>query len=76
MELDVYEGEVTALLRELLGGRGRHPAVEPDPVRAARLSLRFLDVEAVTADATSLPGVLTRRGDRGGGCRSGHRGCL
>ncbi|MFF9421319.1 ribose ABC transporter ATP-binding protein [Streptomyces globisporus] len=62
VELDAYEGEVTALVRELLGGRGRHLAVESDPVRAARLSLRFPDVEVVTADAASLPGVLAGRG--------------
>ncbi|MBY6307533.1 ribose ABC transporter ATP-binding protein [Streptomyces clavuligerus] len=62
VELDPYEGEVTALVRELLGGRGRHLAVEPDPVRAARLSLCFPDVEVVTADAASLPGVLAGRG--------------
>ncbi|MFD5198650.1 hypothetical protein ACFWM7_00470 [Streptomyces sp. NPDC058375] len=42
---------MTALVRELLGGRGRHLAVEPDPVRAARLSLRFPYVEVVTDDA-------------------------
>ncbi|MFH9611386.1 ribose ABC transporter ATP-binding protein [Streptomyces sp. NPDC017448] len=62
VEVDAYEGGVTALVRELLGGRGRHLAVESDPVRAARLSLRFPDVEVVTADAASLPGVLAGRG--------------
>lgn len=62
VEVDAYEGGVTALVRELLGGRGRHLAVESDPVRAARLSLCFPDVEVVTADAASLPGALAGRG--------------
>ena len=49
-------------LQRRLRGRGRHLAVEIDPVLAARLARRFPAVDIACADAAELPRLCRDRG--------------
>ena len=62
VELGAGTGHVTAALARRLGGRGRHVAVELNPVLARRLAERFPGVTVVTGDAGDLPALLRGRG--------------
>lgn len=62
VELGAGTGRVTAALRARLGGRGRHVAVEVNPVLARRLAARHPGVTVVHADAGRLPDLLAAAG--------------
>jgi phosphatidylethanolamine/phosphatidyl-N-methylethanolamine N-methyltransferase len=62
VELGAGTGRVTDAVQHHLRGRGRHIAVEINPVLAARLATRHPDVTVVAADAAGLPTVLAEHG--------------
>lgn len=62
VELGAGTGRVTDAVARRLGGRGRHIAVEINPVLAARLTARHPNVTVVAADAARLPTVLAEHG--------------
>ncbi len=62
VELGAGTGRVTDALQQHLGGRGRHLAVEINPVLAERLAARHPGVTVVCADAAALPAVLREHG--------------
>lgn len=62
VELGAGTGRLTAALQRRLRGRGRHLAVEINPVLAERLATRHPAVEVVCADAAELPEILRRHG--------------
>lgn len=62
VELGPGTGRVTDAVRERLGGRGRHVAVELNPVLARRLAARHPDVTVVNGDAGRLPELLAGLG--------------
>lgn len=62
VELGAGTGRVTDAVQRRLGGRGRHLAVEINPVLADRLAARHPAVTVVCADATQLPAVLRAHG--------------
>jgi phosphatidylethanolamine/phosphatidyl-N-methylethanolamine N-methyltransferase len=62
VELGAGTGRVTDALQHQLRGRGRHLAVEINPVLAARLSDRHPDVTVVCADVAGLPALLAEHG--------------
>lgn len=62
VELGAGTGRVTDAVAQRLGGRGRHLAVEINPVLARRLAARHPGVTVVCADAGALPAVLRDHG--------------
>jgi phospholipid N-methyltransferase len=64
VELGAGTGVVTEVVRQRLGGRGRHLAVELNPRFAAALAERFPDVEVLCVDAGEVPELLRERGLR------------
>ncbi|MFF4407498.1 class I SAM-dependent methyltransferase [Streptomyces sp. NPDC001404] len=62
VELGPGTGAFTSAIRQRLGGRGRHLAIELNPRLARILADRFPEVEVITADAASLPDQLSGRG--------------
>jgi phosphatidylethanolamine/phosphatidyl-N-methylethanolamine N-methyltransferase len=62
VELGAGTGRVTDALQRTLAGRGRHLAVEINPVLAERLAARHPGVTVVAADAGDLPRVLRDHG--------------
>ncbi|MEU9889886.1 methyltransferase domain-containing protein [Sphaerisporangium sp. NPDC051017] len=62
VELGPGTGVFTGEIQRRLGGRGRHLAVEINPVLAARLSERHPGATVVAADACDLPRLLERHG--------------
>lgn len=62
VELGAGTGQVTVGLQRHLRGRGRHLAVEINPVLARRLAERHPAVTVVCADAAELPDLLAAHG--------------
>jgi phosphatidylethanolamine/phosphatidyl-N-methylethanolamine N-methyltransferase len=62
VELGAGTGRVTDAAQRRLGGRGRHLAIEINPVLAARLAARHAGVTVVAADVARLPAVLAEHG--------------
>lgn len=62
VELGAGTGRVTGAVQDRLGGRGRHLAVEINPLLAERLARRHPQVTVVCADAATLPRVLAAEG--------------
>jgi phospholipid N-methyltransferase len=62
VELGAGSGRMTGAVRRRLAGRGRHVAIEINPVLAERLATRYPEIEVVCADACALPEVLAARG--------------
>ena len=62
VELGAGTGRVTDTLQRRLGGRGRHVAVEINPLLAERLAARHPAVTVVCADAGRLPALLREHG--------------
>jgi phospholipid N-methyltransferase len=58
VELGPGTGSSTAAIEHRLAGRGRHVAVELDPVLAARLRAEYPDVEVLVGDAVELERLL------------------
>ena len=58
MELGAGTGRVADALQRRLGGRGRHIAVEINPLLAERLAVRHPNVTVVCSDAGRLPALL------------------
>lgn len=58
VELGPGTGSVTAAVERRLGGRGRHVAVEIDPVLAVHLRAGHPDVEVLVGDAVELRRLL------------------
>ncbi len=64
VELGAGSGVVTEEVRQRLGGRGRHLAVELNARFAATLAERFPDIEVLHIDAQEVPALLHDRGLR------------
>lgn len=62
LELGPGTGATTAVIAERLGGRGRHLAVEIDPVLAAHLRAEHPGVEVLLGDAAQLGDLLDGAG--------------
>jgi phospholipid N-methyltransferase len=62
VELGAGTGRVTEAVQHRLQGRGRHLAVEINPVLAERLAARHPRVTVLCADAARLPALLRERG--------------
>ncbi|WP_327045731.1 methyltransferase domain-containing protein [Microbispora sp. NBC_01189] len=62
VELGPGTGPFTAEIRRRLAGRGRHLAVEINPLLAGRLSARHPEVDLVVGSAADLPALLAERG--------------
>ncbi|GAB2827541.1 methyltransferase domain-containing protein [Actinocorallia aurea] len=62
VELGPGTGPFTAEIQRRLGGRGRHLAVELDPLLAERLRARHPGAEVIAHDAQRLPELLEERG--------------
>jgi phosphatidylethanolamine/phosphatidyl-N-methylethanolamine N-methyltransferase len=62
VELGAGTGRVTDGIQRRLRGRGRHIAIEINPLLAARLAERHPPVTVVCADAAALPHILAARG--------------
>jgi phospholipid N-methyltransferase len=62
VELGAGSGVVTEEVRQRLGGRGRHLAVELNARFAATLAERFPDVDVLHIDARQVPALLHDRG--------------
>lgn len=62
VELGAGTGRVTEAIARRLAGRGRHVAIELNPVLAGRLAERHPDVTVVCADAGGLLDVLRGQG--------------
>ncbi|WP_033339709.1 class I SAM-dependent methyltransferase [Catenuloplanes japonicus] len=62
VELGAGTGAVTEQIRQRLGGRGHHLAIEIDPVFAGLLRTRWPDLDVAEADAARLPELLADRG--------------
>lgn len=62
VELGPGTGAFTGIIQELLGGRGRHLAIEINPQLAEMLRDRFPYVEVLTEQAAALPRLLAERG--------------
>jgi phospholipid N-methyltransferase len=62
VELGAGTGRLTDAVQHRLRGRGRHLAIEINPVLAARLADRQPAVDVVCADAAALPEILRRHG--------------
>jgi phosphatidylethanolamine/phosphatidyl-N-methylethanolamine N-methyltransferase len=60
--LGAGSGVVTEQVRQRLGGRGRHLAVELNARFAATLAERFPDIEVLHVDARQVPTLLHDRG--------------
>lgn len=60
VELGPGTGSSTAAIEHRLAGRGRHVAVEIDPVLAGHLRAEFPDVQVLVGDAVELEGLLAR----------------
>ncbi|HEY2763665.1 MAG TPA: methyltransferase domain-containing protein [Pseudonocardiaceae bacterium] len=58
VELGPGTGPATAAIEHRLGGRGRHVAVEIDPVLARHLRVEYPDVEVLVGDAADLDRLL------------------
>ncbi|HEY6423384.1 MAG TPA: methyltransferase domain-containing protein [Pseudonocardiaceae bacterium] len=58
VELGPGTGSVTTAIEHRLAGRGRHVALEIDPVLAEHLRAEFPDVEVVVGDAAELARLL------------------
>jgi phospholipid N-methyltransferase len=62
VELGPGTGRVTDALQRRLGGRGRHVAIELNPLLAERLARRHPAVTVVCADAATVTDVLADAG--------------
>ncbi|MGX5183104.1 class I SAM-dependent methyltransferase [Streptomyces avermitilis] len=62
VELGAGTGPFTAEIQRRLGGRGRHLAVEIDPLLAQRLRHRHPGAEVIQRDAVHLRHLLDERG--------------
>ena len=62
VELGSGTGSVTAAIQRRLGGRGRHLAVELDPVLANYVRRQNPGVEVVVGDAVGLRKILSEHG--------------
>ncbi len=62
VELGPGTGPFTAEIQRRLGGRGHHLAVEINVPMAERLARAFPEVDVVSADAATLPELLSDRG--------------
>jgi phosphatidylethanolamine/phosphatidyl-N-methylethanolamine N-methyltransferase len=62
VELGAGTGHLTDALARSLAGRGRHVAVELNPVLAQRLAARHPGVTVVRGDAARLPDLLAAHG--------------
>ena len=62
IELGPGTGAFTRQIQATLGGRGHHLAVDVNARFTALLGERFPGLDAVTADARELPGLLRERG--------------
>ncbi|MGH3981094.1 MAG: class I SAM-dependent methyltransferase [Pseudonocardiaceae bacterium] len=62
VELGAGTGACTAVIQHRLGGRGRHIAVEANPILADLLTGRCPHAEVVCGDAGDLPKFLADRG--------------
>ncbi|MDQ5856519.1 MAG: methyltransferase domain-containing protein [Actinomycetota bacterium] len=58
VELGPGTGSITTAIEHRLAGRGRHVAVEIDPVLAEHLRFEFPDVEVMLGDAAELERLL------------------
>ncbi|MDQ4011692.1 MAG: methyltransferase domain-containing protein, partial [Actinomycetota bacterium] len=58
VELGPGTGSTTTAIEHRLAGRGRHVAVEIDPVLAERLRAEFPEVEVLVGDAAELERLL------------------
>ncbi|MGH4023553.1 MAG: class I SAM-dependent methyltransferase [Pseudonocardiaceae bacterium] len=58
VELGPGTGSATTAIEHRLAGRGRHVAVEIDPVLAQHLRAEYPDVEVLVGDAAELEGLL------------------
>ncbi|MEV5410153.1 methyltransferase domain-containing protein [Thermopolyspora sp. NPDC052614] len=61
VELGPGTGPFTAEIQRRLGGRGRHIAIEINPLLARHLAERHPEVELVVDDAVKLPRLLADR---------------
>lgn len=61
VELGAGTGACTAVIQHRLGGRGRHVAVEANPILAELLTKRCPDAEVVCGEAADLPRFLADR---------------
>ncbi|GAA0427522.1 methyltransferase [Acrocarpospora corrugata] len=61
VELGPGTGPFTAEIQRRLGGRGRHLAVEINPLLASHLATRHPGVELIVDDAAKLPELLAAR---------------
>lgn len=61
VELGPGTGAFTTAIQSRLHGRGRHLAVELNPLMADRLAARQPDVEVITGDCANLPELLAVR---------------
>jgi phospholipid N-methyltransferase len=65
VELGAGTGACTGVIQHRLSGRGRHIAIEINPIFAELLAKRYPNVEVVCGEAGNLPKFL---GDRGVPC--------
>ena len=61
VELGPGTGPITAAVQRRLAGRGRHLAVELDPILAQHVAREYPDVEVVLSDAVGLGDLLAER---------------
>lgn len=65
VELGPGTGAFSTQIQRRLGGRGRHLAVEVNPMMARALASRCADVEIIAGDAARLADMLADRGVAG-----------
>jgi phosphatidylethanolamine/phosphatidyl-N-methylethanolamine N-methyltransferase len=62
VELGPGTGAFSRAIRQRLGGRGHHLAIEVNPLMADRLAARFPQIQVVHGEAGRLPEILAARG--------------
>lgn len=62
VELGPGTGAFSRAIRQRLGGRGQHLAIEVNPLMAGRLAARFPQMQVVHGEAGRLPEILAARG--------------
>jgi phospholipid N-methyltransferase len=62
VELGPGTGAFSSAIDQRLGGRGRHLAIEVNPLLAQRLAAQYPQVDVVVGQAQELPGILAANG--------------
>ncbi|MGH3788361.1 MAG: class I SAM-dependent methyltransferase [Pseudonocardiaceae bacterium] len=62
VELGAGTGACTGVIQRRLGGRGRHIAIEVNPILAKLLTERYPDTDVVCGEAEDAPKFLAERG--------------